>query len=284
MKALKNLIALALVSTASVGLLVACTEDEEPPSCLLDSECGENEVCEAELCVATCASDEDCAADEVCGARMNGEGTVCQAAPDETSCADEADPNAYCEGELGAGAICDDAGECVLPAAEVYAVQITDVTTATDACEGVNDPGSDIQGVELLDAGGNSLGWGALIGDGVITEGNDEANYTVIDGTAPTLDGDGCVDTFSGNVLSLGCGGSIGVEFRDDAGTPIPLETGQTIAVYEYGGACSTGTTEDEWTVASCSDLEQVKSDIFDSCSNVLGETGSGVGTVGVTL
>jgi hypothetical protein len=284
MKNLKNVVGVAFVTAASIGLMVACGGDDDPVDCLLDSECADGEVCEAELCVATCDTDGDCSAGEVCGDRTNGDGTVCVAAPDDTSCADEADPAAFCEAELGAGAICDTvSGDCQLLADPVYIAEIADVTTDTAACEGVADPGSDIQGIELQDAMGNSLGWGSIVNEAVVLEGNDEANFAIIDGTAPGLDNEGCVDSFSGNVLALGCTGSIYVEFLDDAGAPVALVDGQTIAVYEYGGGCSTGTTDDEWTVATCDDTVAVNDGTFDSCSNILG-TGAGVGTVEVAL
>jgi hypothetical protein len=290
MKHLKYLVGTSLVSLACIGLFVACGDDGEGDACLLDSDCVAGEVCEAEVCVATCTTDEECGIGEICGDRQNGDGMVC--VPDTganantaTGCADQADPNAYCEMQLGAGAFCDTVNdECVLEGEDpVYVVQVSDVTTDTDACDNVSDPGSDIQGIELQDNMGNSLGWGNLVAEGIITEGNEELNYDVVSGTPPALDADGCVDTFSGNVLSLGCTGFVAVEFLDDGGNVVPLADGQTIFVYEYGGVCSTGTTDDEWTVYSCDDTAGVMGGDVSSCTNTLG-SGAGVGSVGVTL
>lgn len=291
MKHLKYLAGTSLLSLACIGLFVACG-DTEGESCLLDTDCVAPDVCEAEVCTATCTADSDCLVGEVCGARQNGDGTVCvpdnDPANNPTSCADETDPNAFCEAQAGANAFCDTTtGECVGGANNVpnsyYVIQVADTTTVPEACGDVNDPGSDIQGIELLDSGGNSLGWGNLVAEAVDLEGNDEANYEVIGGTAPALDGDGCVDTFSGNVLALGCGGWVAVEFLDGSGAPVALENDQTIFVYEYGGVCSTGTTDDTWNAFLCTDTAAISDGNDASCATLLGD-GSGVGSLTVTL
>jgi hypothetical protein len=292
MKHLKYLAGSSLLSLACIGLFIACG-DSEGESCLLDTDCVAPDVCEGEVCVLTCTTDEDCLEGEVCGARQNGTGTVCVVdtsgnANTGTGCADDADPNGFCEAQLGAGAFCDTTTNMCVGGANnvtdpVFVVQVQDVTTASEACDGVSDPGSDIQGIELQDDQGNSLGWGSIVNEAVALDGNEETNFDILDGTPPALDADGCVDSFSGNVLSLGCTGWVAVEFLDDGGSPVALAAGQTVFVYEYGGVCSTGTTDDEWTVSTCSDTAGISGGDDSSCTNVLG-TGAGVGSVGVTL
>lgn len=293
MKHLKYLAGSSLLSLACIGLFIACGDDVGTDSCVLDTDCVAPEVCEGEICVPTCTTNEDCGIGEECTPRVNGTGSVCTVASANTNnsttdCSAQEDPNAFCEAQAGAGAFCDTAsGECVGDnnggTDPVYAIQISDVTTVSDACEGSSDPGSDIQGVELQDSTGNSLAWGNLIANGVETDGNTQLNFGVVEGEPPSLDGSGCVESFDGNVLALGCLGYIGVEFNDDMGNPIALEEGQTIFVYEYGGVCSTGTTDDEFTVYTCDDYNAVSGGDVGSCTNTLG-TGSGVASFGVTF
>lgn len=292
--------------------LVACGEVEEKPNepvanlatnntsannvfannvsntCLLDTDCVAGEVCELEACVATCTSDADCLADELCRPRVNGQGTTCQVGNSNNAslgCDAQRDPNAFCEALAGVGAFCDTAsGDCVGDTEpSIFIAQIQDVTSRTDLCEGTNDPGSDIQGVELLDEFGNSIGWGSLVAENVVLDGNIQANFEVIDGTPPALDGDGCVDSFSGNVLALGCVGSIAVEFLDESANPVALQDGFSISVYEYGEVCSTGVEGDEYTVSTCSDTAGARNGDEGSCSNVLG-SGEGLSTFTVNL
>lgn len=265
------------------------TSPNNEVQCLLDTDCVAPDVCEGTICVATCTVDADCAVGEVCESRTNGSGTICRegdANVEPEGCSGESDPNAFCEAQLGAGAFCDTAtGGCVGDVGltdSYYVVQIQDVTAGADLCES-QDPGSDIQGVELVDSGGNSLGWGSIVAENVILTGNDETNFGVVDGTPRSLDADGCVDSFTGNVLSLGCNGWIAVEFLDNFDNPVVLEDGQYVFVYEYGGTCSSGTTDDEFTFSICSDTSGILGGDDSSCTNVLG-SGRGVTSFEIVL
>lgn len=256
--------------------------------CVLDVDCVAGEVCENEVCTPTCETDEDCGAGEFCETRINGPGMYCEFGEPANNvltpgCVNQDSPDEYCESMLGSGATCDTAtDECVQPEPAIFAVQIADVTTATSACD-TSSPGSDIYAVELRDDQGNTLGWGSLVAENVIITGNLELAFESLDGIAPTLDGDGCVDRLSGNVLSLGCTGSIAVDFLDAAANPVPLETGQTVTVYEYGATCSADTTTDEFTVFTCSNIAAVRDGDTSDCTNRIG-TGTGIQTFQIFL
>lgn len=256
--------------------------DMDDPGCVFDDDCEATERCDpgTDRCAPTCADDTECGADQDC-VQIGGVDKICRPT---IGCGLEPGPDAYCSGETGVpNSTCDLAtGDCEQPTPDgSFIVGVSDVTVG-DGCD-VFDPGSDIQGIELQDATGSSLGWGDLVFDEVIRAGNAETNYSVVDGTAPALDGDGCVDEFSGNVLSLGCGGAIYARFLDGSGAPIEIEDGQTIVVYEYGGICSTGSIDDEYTLSTCSNAAEVLNGNPASCSNVLG-SGAGLVSFNVAL
>jgi hypothetical protein len=165
------------------------------------------------------------------------------------------------------------------PEDAVFYAQIFDVSDSQLSCE-TSDPGSDIQGIELQDAQGNTLGWGNLVWDGVEVVDNEQYNLGIIDGAPADLNLDGCGDSFPGNVLSLGCFGWIAVEFLDDNGLPTPIETGHSIVTYEYGAQCVTGGASDEYSVALCDDPRVTNGD-DSSCTNFLG-TASGLSSLTV--
>lgn len=242
--------------------------------CDIDGDCPTGTVCDQEIreCVPSCDTSENCAEPDVCIPRPEAAGNICKSVPCEGDGPDET-----CEALLGTGSTCESGFCSPAPGGTevVTTIQVIDVTNDTAAC-GVGDPGADMQGIELQDIDGNTLAWGTIIGNAVETTGNDEVNLDVIDGTTPNLDENGCVDSFSGNVLSLGCTGWIGVEFLDAQGGPIPLENDQTVVVYEFGAECSTGSSADAYTVAVCDDSEQVAAGVDDSCTNTLG-TSSGI-------
>ena len=207
-----------------------------------------------------------CAADEVCTA------DGCAAAAD---CSAEEDPAAFCANELGLAegetASCVD-GVCQRDAAvsSFRYVLISDISV--DGCEDENaggeyDPGSDIMYVELLDAEGQTVAWGANVEYNQADDPqNDYNDPNVLDGMAPSLimDGsedDGCPDgddRFNAmTVVSLGCGGSVLVGF--DA----PIYNGYTVRVGEYAPICNqnmggspTGTT-DKYEVKLCPATEE---------------------------
>jgi hypothetical protein len=257
--------------------------------CLLDVDCLAAEVCEAGVCVPSCQLDDDCAFGEACEVRLNGPGSICVPAPVNNvfpgECTAQPDPIAFCEAQFGEGSFCDTAsGDCVTVEEPLaFVVQIQDITVTFDSCDAVPDPGSDIQGIELLSSVGESLGWGSIVAEGVLLDGNDEANFGILDGTPSDLDVDGCVDSFAGNVLSLGCTGWIAVEFIDASGNPVPLEQDQIILVYEYGDVCSDMADDDEYAVSICSDTAGIAGGDDSSCTNVLG-TGFGVSSLDVLL
>ena len=237
--------------------------------CVADADNAGSGVCVA---MADCNDviDEDknsvCAADEVC----NADG--CGMAPD---CSTEEDPAAFCANELGLmegeTATCEE-GVCEkeeIPSTFRY-ILVSDLSV--DGCTDMNaggefDPGSDIMYVELLDAEGQTVAWGANVEYNQADDPqNDYNDPNVLDGMAPSLimDGsedDGCPDgddRFNAmTVVSLGCGGSVLVGF--DA----PIYNGYTVRVGEYAPICNqnmggspTGTT-DKYEVKLCPATEE---------------------------
>ncbi len=231
-------------------------------SCMVDEDCTGDEVCFSTECLPLCTSRADCERSELCLPRLDGDGSVCQ----PTECIDDAP----CIEFYGNGALCADDGFCRAPAerpdAGIQRFKLEDNTVVVEACDS-SDPGADISGVQLVDANGNSRGWADLVSEMAQTAGNGEYNPGIINGEEPALDFDGCPDIFSGNVFSLGCRGSFIFEFVDAAGEPIQVQVGDEIFVYEYGGTCSTGTTDDAFNLYAC---------IGGSCDTFLG-SGTGV-------
>jgi hypothetical protein len=255
-------------------------------ACADNGDCLEGETCDTAagdgggVCVSDgtggnngpqCTVDEDCLDDETC------EDGTCVVAGDECTTADD------CEGDD----ICVD-GACELPATQYTAARIADVSQDIPALCDNTDPGADIFAIELsrTDAQGNSESYYArfINTDNIVTEGNDQDSPAgIIDGDAPDFTGQ-CPEGFSGNVVALGCGGSMLVAFVNDA-EPADIQSiqdGDTITVYEWGAQCQTDVSDDqdEWSVSIC----EAGSDITSAeCAGEIG-VGSGTGAADVTV
>ncbi|QDG53400.1 hypothetical protein FIV42_22435 [Persicimonas caeni] len=278
MKTFKKLLAILLVSTACSGLIVACGGSEED-DCLSDEDCAAGELCDQtdKVCRFSCETDADCTVEgEVCDTDRTNSGGVCVLGDTEPECTTDDDcaegetcntETGMCEGtepecttddDCAEGETCNtDSGMCEV--ATIYGfAQITDVSdTTNDALCGdsLDDPGSDLYGIELTSADGSSSFWAQWVYDGVNHSTDLASPAGVIDGTAPGLDAEDCPEAgFSDSVVALGCGGSLIVEFVDDQGTAVDILPGDTITVYEYGAQCQTSPSadQDEWSVSIC--------------------------------
>lgn len=311
MKTLQKLLGILLVSTACSGLIVACG-DSGDSSCIGDDDCAAGELCDQtdDVCRFSCDTDDQCAADEVCDTTRTQSGGVCVVEGGTTpECTTDADcdtangetcntDTGMCEGgttpecttdedcDTANGETCNtDTNTCEV--ATIYAfAQITDVSdTTNDALCGdsLNDPGSDLYGVELTSADGTSSFWAQWVYDGINHSTELASPAGIIDGSAPALTND-CPDgSFADSVVALGCGGYLTVEFVDDQGNAVDILPGDTITVYEYGSQCQANPSDDqdEWSVSIC---ELNEDDVL--AGNCPGEVavGSGVGLSPVTV
>lgn len=257
----KHLFSALLIATLTGGMftLSGCPEDE---ACTTNEDCATGETCNTEtsLCEAGgCANDAACTtAGELCFGEDEAAGTLgeCRAPAD---CTEAADGAAYCAAQPdGAGKVCDAATKtCVVPAPtdEYRYILIEDVSMGGDSCNStagvpaLPDPGADIMWVKLDNAAGEEIGNGKTVSFNEGTTQTAEPNgykmaSVVLDGTAPELGADLC-PTSEGNrfnpntVVSLGCGGSLFVEFVGDAGAEILIENTNQISVGEYAAFCN---------------------------------------------
>jgi len=245
MKNLKWAMAALFILSAGSFALTACGDDD---TCEVTSDCSSGEVCfDQRRCVTECSQDPSaCTSNQQC-VEIPGSGKGC--VPDETP--SDAGPT---DGGMDGG----DTG----PETKSYFVQIKDVTRQENtrdrdgdgtpdgeqSCNaGGSSEGGDLFGVELLDENGNSLAWGEIVVGNRTGEASEGSFDGILDGEAPPLteSADGGVQcpgmdspTFSGNVVSTGCGGSAVVGFKDDNGEFIAIESGFTVVGYEYGVAC----------------------------------------------
>lgn len=258
MNALKRLMAVMLVGGAGFGLFVACGGNNNTgDSCTFDSDCAEGQACEGQVCVPTCETAADCGPDEVCEQGENTQLLVCKAGGANNPTNNTTGTNST-------------TGTNNMPTL-LYTVRIKS-TTLGAGCE-VSDPGPDIFGVGLEDSTGSPLGFGIVDWDATQIDNNDNADVFVIDGNGPDLGADYCPDSFDGNVASLGCaddasGSFIIVSFVDSSDAPVPLDAtaGQVIRVYEWGGQCTTGSTDDTYDVDICSDTAASRMGDDSSC------------------
>ncbi len=196
------------------------------------------------------------------------------------NCLEADDPAAYCTTELGGAATCNTDADpvCVLsPTEEFRYIQILDASEggSCDSTSGAGpdnaDPGSDIMYVQALTSDGELLGYGKFVDFEEGTNDNAAANgynkaSDVFSGDAPELGADQCpveAPAGSGNkfrpesVVSMGCGGSLIVEFtdKDDITAILALAAGQQVDVGEFGPYCTNpdnGEGSDKYSVYLC--------------------------------
>ncbi len=212
-----------------------------PARCTFDADCPDGEACEARACMPTCADVSQCPARETCDEGLNTEFSVCSG---------NESPN-------------NDAGV-------YYTVMIQSTTTAPDACA-TDEPGPDIFGVTLENAGGETVGWGKARWDGVPVDANANNDISILDTRDPGLSSGNCPAAFDGSVISLGCDGSdsfIVVSFVDAAGKPVALnEADDTVLrIYEWGEQCTPGTIEDTYGVLICRNSREARAGVLESC------------------
>lgn len=250
-----------------------CVEADEGEDCTTDTDCDGDEICySGDVCVEPCDSTDDCGEGEVCRERDdsdNDDSTVCLGPPDECS-ANEDCPDGW---------VCDeDESECVDPDTnqEFYTVLIEDITDDPDQgdpdrCDdttfGYRTSGAVITAVTLLDASDQSEIAHASYAD------LDRGDYTgdaeewlgfpdeIFDGEAPDHEAacpsyesrtelphgdpdsnDVTTNFHDDNVLPLGCGGQLFLQFFDEDDEMIELTEDHQIEVRTYGVFCS-----EEW-------------------------------------
>ncbi len=123
--------------------------------------------------------------------------------------------------------------------------------------EQTRDPGADIFAVSLETESGEPIAWGRIVyGDAIIGEENDFGSSAMLDGSPLQLEPDrNCPDPLEdGNMLSLGCGGWIAVEFVDETGATVDLTVASRnrIRVYEAGNQCEVDSSSDRYDLAVC--------------------------------
>ncbi len=245
MKNFNRLLGLIFVGLASTAMFVACADDGET-TCLTDTDCPTDFVCESEICVQTCATVADCPVGDLCVPRPSGGSeNVCVEDPDFNNSTNNNSNNT------------NNTNNTPDP---VYVVLITDVSSG-DSCTG-DDPGSDIVFAALETLEGTVLGYASLEYDGIT--GGDANTFSAglnLDGTAPSFTGT-CPEFDETTVTALGCDGEIGVRFYDTTNTPVAIVAGEMqVRVFEFGSQCSTGSTSDEFEISVCTDTNAVVND-----------------------
>ncbi len=265
--------------------------------CTFDADCSTaGQVCGPDSeCIDTCTVDEDCFLGESCLPRPgNNSGFTCQV-DDNTGGTDmggggnaECVENEDCPLFEGTEGVCLD-GVCDYPMPETTYrwIMVQDTSSGDDAC-GNTDPGSDLMGVRLLDAGGQIVGWGSAGNEsfGDAPEGNNYENTSRLDGTAQGLETQSCPEAGTRFVdlqpSVLGCGGWVLVEFVD-GGSPQNISEGMQIEVLEYGSTCG-GSSDDSYEVYLCTDSADAQGGSNSSCTEALGGRQEGIGTVTVSF
>ncbi len=307
----QKLFGILLVATACSGLIVACGETAAN-DCLTSEDCAPDERCNlvSGECAFACDSDDECELDgEICDTDAGDGGGVCvlEEEPDnnnnEPECTSDADcdeaagetcdtdtgmcvggdtPECADDTECGASEFCTEDGTCERLFGYARITDVSDTSDDSLCGDDLDDPGSDIFGVELRGADGESSFWADNVYDFDITHTGTLADAeSVLTGDAPGIDADNCPEAgFSDSVVALGCGGSVIVEFLDDSDQAVDILPGDDIVVYEYGSQCNNNDVQDEWTIEVC---ELTSDAATGSCDNPV-ELGSGEGfaTVGV--
>lgn len=287
MKWLKHVLGLSMVAFACAGLMVACGDTSG--DCLTDDDCSSDQACEYDTgqCREVCEDDGDtCLDDEECVDREgeDDDEDVMICVEDEDYCEEDEDCDGgelcnsdtnQCAVNCGDDAdVCEDDQECVEreddegsicveedeeePFYEYARVEDISATGSDEACENpdTNDPGSDLFGVELTKDGESY--WATLTYEAIVNEdesGNPNEHTdadAILNGEAPELDDDECPADFSGNVVSLGCGGQVIVEFHDDEGENVIIEAGDEVTVHEWGEETCGGHAEDAYELDIC--------------------------------
>ena len=264
--------------------------------CTIDDDCPGGYVCDQDIneCVETCTTDIECAADEKCLPRPNVSSGLrtCQfdntqpnnnnpnnnpnnTNQDECQTADDCgDPDAF---------FCNDQKKCepfaVVP--DSFVIQIQDTTTNNAACTN-NDPGSDFIFARVVNSRGEILGYGQQIVVEIteINKNRYQGYASLFNGNPPDLSGgEQCPSAGfkEGSVVAVGCFGYILTQFVDNQGAPIPLRSGLTIEVGEYGTQCN-GSNDDSYEVSVCTDTAAARQADPSSCSRKLG-TARGFGS-----
>lgn len=123
--------------------------------------------------------------------------------------------------------------------------------TEGDGCQS-DEPGADLAFVLLEDGEGSPLAWANVVQEDV-ADGGAYANYDHLDGDAPPWGADSCPEFDDANIVSLGCEGSVAVEFLDADGERLDVESGeQKLRVGEFGAQCEQGQDEDAYEVFLC--------------------------------
>jgi len=273
MNSMKKIFAALLLAGAGFGLFVACgpVENNGAQSCTLDGDCPVGQACEAQVCVDTCETNADCSDGGECEEGVNTSQLVCKGSGTNNG-TNNGSNNGSNNGTIANNGI----------PTVYYIALVQDTSSGDDACAN-NDPGSDISGVVLENDTGDAVGFGIPVWDDILADGNNFPDSTVLDGSPPDVGADGCPSDFADDtVVALGCGGWVAVEFWDNAGQRVPIEDGQQIRVYEYGGVCSTGSTDDTYDIFVCTDTAAISEGQTGSCSLdiVFGASGETVGTV----
>ena len=296
----KNASVLIMLLGMAIPLIAAEDEgcgDSGGEPCTANADCPAGFICDTDIneCAETCASAADCAADEVCEPAQGGGGNLCYVNEDNNN--NNNTPAECNDAELdcpddGNDYVCDEQKKCEViadPADIIQYIVIEDVTTVASACANSSkDPGSDIYFVRVLGTDGEPEGYGNVSGVPVVGEGdgNENISFGTIDGNAPPFraGGDQCpaADFADSGIYSMGCRGSILLNFLDDGGNPVTLESGMTIEVGEYGATCG-GSADDEYVVKVCTDSLDAAGGSYTSCTSVLGDA-SGFGTFQLSL
>lgn len=304
--------------TGTMFLAAGCPSDEET-SCTTDSECAEGETCNAEtnVCEAkdtSCTDNSECTTEgELCLANADGSAKECRVPVD---CSEQADPAAYCAGQIEGfdatthTASCDDSKMCVSTEKDVTRfVQILDKSMGDGSCMstsgGKSDAGSDIFDLQLLNADGEQIGFAKTV---IYEPGSGAPAYTqadvVFDGTprdisfydadnpvCPAGTADKPADRFrDDSVVSLGCDGSLFVEFVTAAGEPVLIEETHQVLVAEFGSYCSQGQDpsdpdfdptlfgSDTWAAYVCKTKATATEPAEENCTITLTDSDKGYG------
>lgn len=185
------------------------------------------------------------------------EGDVVVVQPDGEDGEADAEPQCMMDAECPGRAVCDK-GQC-----RYYrVVQIKDVTRDNSPSAGAacseQASGADLFQLELRGPFGTVLGYGEAVTSKLTASVNTKAGQ-VFDGASNSLmatpQGDLCPSGGfnDDSVVSMGCDGTMALQFTDGAGMPVNLAAGQELIVHEYDQqCCQSGCSEDYWEVRVC--------------------------------